>query len=260
MEASRSRKKKAGWQLTLGLKEAVFAGLGIAGLMMMAFALGALAGRGDIYRVAYQWGLLAPEAQRGVQWTPPGAAPPAPAADPAVAAAPAASKSAPAAVAAKSAPAAPVAGTLAAVPSAPAQKKTKSGPLQVQKAKEEEMRQLRQDVVRKLKFQNSFDTATAKPATPTPKKKPKEGDKAAAVKSPPSQVKVAQFRDSKGAKAKVAELQKKGIKASVKEGKDAKGPLFTVYKPGPAAADSSQVAQKPKPKKSAGKKSGGPDE
>ena len=71
METGRGKKgKKAGWHLTLGLKDAIFAGIGVVGLLMMSFALGALAGRGDIYRVAYSWGLLSPEAKQLVQMTP----------------------------------------------------------------------------------------------------------------------------------------------------------------------------------------------
>ncbi|HEY9073699.1 MAG TPA: hypothetical protein VIN67_06160, partial [Desulfobaccales bacterium] len=68
METGRGKKgKKAGWHLTLGLKDAIFAGIGMVGLMMISFTLGTLAGRGDIYRAAYSWGLLAPEARPVLQ-------------------------------------------------------------------------------------------------------------------------------------------------------------------------------------------------
>ena len=80
METGRGKKgKKAGWHLTLGVKDAIFAGIGLVGLLMMSFALGALAGRGDIYRAAYSWGLLAPDGAKVAQWMPapgpPGAGP-----------------------------------------------------------------------------------------------------------------------------------------------------------------------------------------
>ncbi|MGB8991204.1 MAG: hypothetical protein WCD80_04030, partial [Desulfobaccales bacterium] len=77
METSRGKKgKRTGWHLTLGLKDAIFAGIGVVGLLMMSFALGALAGRGDIYRAAYSWGLLTPDGSRvAQQWTPPLTAP-----------------------------------------------------------------------------------------------------------------------------------------------------------------------------------------
>ncbi|MDO9071420.1 MAG: hypothetical protein Q7V36_07880, partial [Deltaproteobacteria bacterium] len=81
VETGRGKKgKKAGWHLTLGVKDAIFAGIGLVGLLMMSFALGALAGRGDIYRAAYSWGLLAPDGAKVAQWMPapgpPGVAPP----------------------------------------------------------------------------------------------------------------------------------------------------------------------------------------
>jgi hypothetical protein len=250
MEASRGRKGKKGrWQLSLGLKEAIFAGLGLTGLMMMAFALGALAGRGDIYRVFYQWGLLNPEAAKVAQWLPQGVAPSAPLVATTGPAASTATRGLPAAppaeMASPPAPPAPVTGSLAPVPPATApQKKSKGSSLkQEQKAKEEELRKVRQEVVSKLKFQNSLDTP-AKPPRVSQKQKQKE--KAAASKPQPSQVRVAQFRDSKAAQAKMAELEKKGIKATLKQEKDAQGPLYTVYKqvpPGPSQAE--KLAQKP---------------
>ena len=81
VETGRGKKaKKAGWHLTLGAKDAIFAGIGLVGLLMMSFALGALAGRGDIYRVAYSWGLLTPDGTKMAQWMPapgpPAVAPP----------------------------------------------------------------------------------------------------------------------------------------------------------------------------------------
>ena len=71
VETGRGKKtKKAGWHVTLGIKDVIFAGIGLVGLLMMSFALGALAGRGDIYRAAYSWGLLAPDGAKVAQWMP----------------------------------------------------------------------------------------------------------------------------------------------------------------------------------------------
>jgi hypothetical protein len=68
MGESRGKKAKKGhWQLQVGLKELIFTGLGVAGLVMMSFALGTLTGRGDIYRVLHNWGLLAPDNGRALQ-------------------------------------------------------------------------------------------------------------------------------------------------------------------------------------------------
>ncbi len=251
LETDRGRKgKKAGWHVTLRLKDAIFAGIGVVGLMMMSFALGALAGRGDIYRAAYSWGLLNPEAAKVAQWAPapgpPAVAPtasPGTATSPTVAAvvgpAPAAvpAPPAPIPVAAKPAPPAPVTGSIAALPNpAAAKKKGKTGATHRDaKSREEELRRERQEMVQKLKFQNSFDTS---PKPKLPKAKDHE-------KAQPTQVRVAQFRSSKDAQAKVAELQKKGVKATLKQTKDSQGTLFTVYKPGPGPASTEKLVQKP---------------
>jgi hypothetical protein len=255
VETDRGRKgKKAGWHVTLRLKDAIFAGIGVVGLMMMSFALGALAGRGDIYRAAYSWGLLNPEGVKVAQWAPapgpPAAAPtasPGTATSPTVAAvvgpAPAAAPApaAPIPVAAKPVPPAPVTGSIASLPHpAAAKKKGKTGAAHPDpKSGEEELRRERQEIVQKLKFQNSFDTSP-KPKLP----KAKDHEKAQA-KAQPTQVRVAQFRSSKDAQAKLAELQKKGVKATLKQTKDSQGTLFTVYKPGPGPASTEKLAQKP---------------
>ena len=98
------------------------------------------------------------------------------------------------------------------------------------------MRQVRQEVVPKLKFQNSFDTGP-KPRLP----KAKEHDK-----NQPTQVRVAEYRTSKEAQAKVAELNKKGVKATLKKTTDSKGTLYIVYKPtSPAPPGGEKVVQKP---------------
>jgi hypothetical protein len=246
VESSRGKKgKKAVWHLTLGLKDTIFAGIGVVGLMMISFALGALAGRGDIYRVASSWGLLTPEGAKVVQMVPPpvltqgmaaGSAP--------VAAAPAAPASGPsptsAPVAAAARHGAPVTGSIAGVPAATAstKKKTKSSAsARERKAREEELHRLRQEVAAKLKFQNSFDSAP---------KPPKVSGKQAKTAPAPVQVKVAQYRDAKSARAKVAELQKKGIKATVKQGKDRHGAYYAVYRQTAKPQDSEKLAQKKK--------------
>jgi hypothetical protein len=249
VENSRGKKgKKAIWHLTLGLKDTIFAGIGVVGLMMMSFALGALAGRGDIYRVAYSWGLWAPENAKVAQLVPPPAATAssqgaAPGAQPAAAAAPAPAEAPGPAAAAPPKQGAPVTGSIAELPPSPAgaKKKAKSASgSRDHKAKEEEIHQLRQEVAKKLKFQNSFDTAPK-----TAKQKPKEKEAKAKTAVAPTQVKVAQFRDAKAAKAKVAELQKKGIKTTLKQGKDGKGAYYTVYRQSAAKPQGNdKVAQK----------------
>lgn len=251
METGRGKKgKKAGWHLTLGIKDAIFAGIGLVGLLMMSFALGALAGRGDIYRAAYSWGLLTPDGAKVAQWMPapgpPGVAPaetPGTATSTTVAAAVAPTPAAaPAPGAAAPARPGPVTGSIAPLPPpAAAKKKGKTGTThQDPKSREEEMRQVRQEVVQKLKFQNSFDTGP-KPRLP----KTKDHDKAQA-KSQPTQVRVAEYRTSKEAQARVAELHKKGVKATLKTTKDSKGTLYIVYKPtSPIQPSAEKIVQKP---------------
>ena len=232
VETGRGKKgKKAGWHLTLGVKDAIFAGIGLVGLLMMSFALGALAGRGDIYRMAYSWGLWTPDGAKVAQWMPaPGPPAVAPAGTPGTATT--------TTVAAKPARPGPVTGSIAPLPPpAAAKKKGKTGTTQRDhKSQEEELRQVRQEVVQKLKFQNSFDTGI-KPRLP----KAKDHDKAQAT-----QVRVAEYRTSKEAQAKVAELQKKGVKATLKTTKDSKGTAYIVYKPASAAHPGAEkVVQKP---------------
>jgi hypothetical protein len=273
VETGRGKKsKKTGWHLTLGLKETIFAGIGVVGLMMMSFALGALAGRGDIYRAAYSWGLMSPEGPKVAQWTPGGivggplaAAPAAPGTgiastnpapvvstpEPAVEPSPQAPATVPVAVVAKPEKPGPVVtGSIAPlsppVPVATTKKKTKTGTIHKDpKAREEEMRRVRQEVVQKLKFQNSFDTAP-KARQPKAKDHEKAQAKAGGTKSQPTQVRIAQYRNSKEAQAKVSELQKQGIKATVRKAKDSKGTLYIVCKPGSAHhTDTEKLAKKP---------------
>lgn len=250
VETGRGKKgKKAGWHLTLGVKDAIFAGIGLVGLLMMSFALGALAGRGDIYRAAYSWGLLAPDGARVAQWMPPPGPPGmAPAGTPGTATSTTVAAAVTPAPAAAPARPGPVTGSIAPVPPpAAAKKKGKTGTgHHDHKSREEELRQVRQQVVQKLKFQNSFDTSP-KPRLP----KAKDHDK-----SQPTQVRVADYRTSKEAQARVAELNKKGVKATLKTTKDSKGPLYIVYKPAsPIKPGGEKIVQKPEKSSAATPKS-----
>jgi hypothetical protein len=251
VQKGRSKKgKKAAWHLRLKLKDLVFAGIGVVGLMMMSFALGVLSGRGDIYRAASRWGIMSPEAARVGQWSPTPLPPPAALPSATTAAAPATSTSAktappgrPPKVAAvpKGKASAPVVGSITPLPPpAAARKKPKAHPTSRHKAKsrQEELQRVRKAVVSKLKFQNSFDTGL-KPRPPKSKSHHK--------KSHSTQVRVGQYKTSKAAAAKVAELQKKGLKATTKKTKDARGTWFTVYKTTPSPqAPSEKLARKSK--------------
>jgi hypothetical protein len=259
VETGRGKKgKKAGWHLTLGIKDVIFAGIGLVGLLMMSFALGALAGRGDIYRVAYSWGLLAPDGGNVAQWMPaPGPPAVAPAGTPGTATSTtvaAAVPQPPAATPAASTPGAtkperpaPVTGSMAPLPPpAATKKKGKTGTTHHDpKSREEELRKVRQEVVRKLKFQNSFDTG---PKARLPKAKDHD-------KPQPTQVRVADYRTSKEAQARVAELNKKGVKATLKTTKDSKGALYIVYKTAtPVQPAAEKIVQKPEKSRGATRK------
>ena len=259
MVTGRGKKGKK-WHLILGLKDVIFAGIGIVGLIMMSFALGALAGRGEIYRMAYSWGLLDPEAKPSAQVTPQVAALPAPAAS---ALAPPANTPTP--VPASSTLAAPpggpggkqeaalsptvakgsqppaVAGSMTpwSPPAAAASSKKNSRAAQAQreqKAREDQLRQERQEVASKLTFLNSFDTSS----------KPGHKKEKATAKPQPTLVKVGTYRDSKTAQAKLGELQKKGIKVTLKPGKDENGTFYTLYRQNPPSnpKESDNLAQK----------------
>jgi hypothetical protein len=243
VEKGRGKKsKKTGWHLNLGLKDAVFAGIGVVGLMMMSFAVGVLAGRGDIYRMAYSWGLLTPAGARVAQWTPvpgPAAVTPAPA---------------PVAMAAKPGAPAPVTGSLAPVnpPAASTVTLKKKGKTRTThqdfKTQEEELQRLRRELVQKLKFQNSFDTA------PQPRSSKSKSHEKAQAKSQAPLVRVAQYRTSKAAQAKLAELHRKGIKAIVKKTRDSKGTWYIVYKSGHRPSGTERLARKPRKSSGASRK------
>jgi hypothetical protein len=276
METGRGKKgKKSAWHLSLGLMDVIIVGIGVVGLMSLSFTLGALAGRGDIYRAAYSWGLLAPEPKAVSQIMPQTAAPPAPAtaeapaaptapapnaaahsgtpAPPALASlpgGPAAPNTAKASTAtAKAAHPAPIAGSMAPLPppAATASSKKKAKAVQAQreqKAREDQLHRQRQEIASKLTFQNSFDST------------PKLGQKKekTAAKPQPTLVKLGTFRDSKTAQAKLTELQKKGGKVTLKQGKDAKGAFYTLYRQNPTAPskEGDHLAQKKEKAASAG--------
>lgn len=248
MAESRGKKsRKSQWQLILGVREAAFTLVGIIGLVMMGFAMGTLAGRGDIYRVLYNWGLVGPEMPKALQpWNPPQAgfqtlppaAPPA-TANPDATLTRAAPANSAMPVPQQGAIAAPPATTEAAAPA----KKGKQAAAPQRQSREEELKRMKEEVAKKLKFQNSLDTATYKPA------KAKEPKAKAAAKPPGAALVTAgKFRDKKAAQARLAELQKQGEKVTLKEGKDQQGVIYTVYRQKPAEAQpASNVAQnKPK--------------
>ncbi|MBI4644498.1 MAG: hypothetical protein HY743_12420 [Deltaproteobacteria bacterium] len=228
-------------------------------VMLIIFILGVMAGRGDIYRWFSSWGLITPVSSKVAQWSPPAETPPAAAPANALPGTPAAA-AAPATPPTSAVSPPPVTGSIAPTPApvaSPAKKGKKGASLRDQKAKDEELRRLRREVAAKLKFQNSFDSHPSKPARTAQKQKDKTA--AASHKAQSRQVRVAQFRDLKAAKAKVAELQKKGGKVALKQGKDKKGVFYDIVREAPAIAQPADaLAQKTqkssgnKPKKPAG--------
>jgi hypothetical protein len=105
-----------------------------------------------------------------------------------------------------------------------------------QKAREDQQRQERQVVASTLTFQNSLDTTS----------KPGHKKEKATAKPQLTLVKVGTYRDSKTAQAKLGELQKKGIKATLKPGKDENGTFYTLYRQNPPSnpKESDNLAQK----------------
>lgn len=263
MGETRGRKgKKSKWQITLGLKELIFAGIGLAGLIMLSFALGTLAGRGDIYRVLHNWGLLGPEAGNVIQaWpaasnvsappvTPAPAAlpqeaappvavsqPPAPVSPPPVAVAP------PQAAAPPHSSPAPVTGAMAP-PSPPTQVRKKPG--KGEQAGKDPLEKLRREVAPRLKFQNSLDPAAKKPGrTPeTTAKGSDKSDRQASPRSTQNQIFVAKYRDGNQAKTQLARLRQKGERVTLKEGKDSEGHFYALYRELPAGTASPPSADK----------------
>ncbi len=261
MAGSRGKKGKqaSDWQVRLGLKELIFGGLGVAGLVMMSFALGTLAGRGDIYRVMVNWGLLSSDSGKGAQiWhqaqPPPAATVVALSSPPPQEAPPAAkpSQSQPQANADKTVTPAPLKGAIAA-PAPPAQDKKKTAKPESAKAHEDKLDKLRQEVANKLKFQNSLDlAATRKTQTGDKTKKTADKEPTAAARPTTSQIVVAKYRDLNQARSRATQMLKQGDKVVLKEGKDNDGQYFAICRqvtstPAPEPHQVSQ-AQVKKPK------------
>jgi hypothetical protein len=247
-------KKATDWKLRLGIKELVFAGLGVSGLVMMSFALGTLAGRGDIYRVMHNWGLIGPDSSKTGQiwYQAPSpapaqvvalASPPAQEPDPAVAVKPGLPQ-------AGAPPQAPVKAIITPAPH-PVQAKKKS-PKQDAKPKEDKLDKIRQDVAKNLRFQNSLDmTATRAAASGDKAKKGADKEPPVAVKAPAAPTLVAKFRDATQARARLAQMQKQGEKVSLKEGKDHEGQYYAICRqaaPSPGEPHRIVQAQVKKPK------------
>jgi hypothetical protein len=230
MGESRGKKAKKAWQMQVGLKELIFTGLGVAGVVMMSFALGTLAGRGDIYRVLHNWGLLGPDSGRAGQiWyqAPPAPPPPVVAlSSPASQEAPPAEKTAPhhAHIAQKAPSPAPVKGTIIP-PSNPVVQVKKKTPKQDAKAKEDKLEKIRREVASKLKFQNSLDLAATRGGS---SKKGNDKEQTATLKSATSQVILVKYRNAAQARARLAKMQKQGEKVVLKEGKDHDGEYYAI--------------------------------
>jgi hypothetical protein len=231
MGESRGKKAKKSRKLELGLKELIFTGLGVAGLVMMSFALGTLAGRGDIYRVLHNWGLIGPDSGKAGQiWY---QAPPPPTPPVVALSSPASQEAAPPAektasheahVAHKAPPSAPVKGNIIAPPNPVVQAKNKS-PKQDAKTKEDKLEKIRREVTSKLKFQNSLDLAAAKG---TSSKKGNDKEQTATLKSATSQVILVKYRNAAQARARLAQMKKQGEKVVLKEGKDHDGQYYAI--------------------------------
>ncbi|MFZ5450420.1 MAG: hypothetical protein ACOZF2_00905 [Thermodesulfobacteriota bacterium] len=261
MATGRGKKtKKPQWQLSLGMKQVIFGALGLTWMMMIIFILGVLAGRGDIYRWLSSWGLITPGPANIVQWSPPPEAPVATASPKPVTPGPLAKLPAP--VPSTSAPAPPpITGAMAPAPgltptpakaAPPRVKKTKKGiSHRDYKAQEAELRKLRREVAKKLVFQNTIGGETANSAHKSPKKK---GKAVNSPKEPARRVRVAQFRNLKSAKTRMAELQKKGEKVTLKKGKDKKGIVYEIYREAPVKPVLANMGPTQKAKKSEGKK------
>jgi hypothetical protein len=243
MAESRGKKGKKGrWQIDLGPKELIFAGLGVAGLLMMCFALGTLAGRGDIYRVLVNWGLLGPETLKTVALPtgPSGTAVvPATAASqpqegavvPPTVQAPATAKETPG-TGQGSGPSA--AGTHAA---------QKKPALKDAKKSDETLKKIKKEVAPNLVFLNKQEQA----AKNAPGNRGKGKDKAA-TKTGPTLVFVAKYRDAKRAQAKVAEMRKQGDQVFLKEGKDQEGAYVAIYRQLPGSTTKTPVVAQHQPK------------
>ncbi|MFW6123442.1 MAG: hypothetical protein ACOC6L_04315 [Thermodesulfobacteriota bacterium] len=228
--------------MKLGIKELIFTALGVAGLAMMSFALGTLAGRGDIYRVLHNWGLLTSERGPVQMW---GQAP----SQPTTPVAPLASRleipAPPASMEPPSPKSPPMPGNIAALPKKPVQAEKKVAGKQTAKTKTDNLEKMRREVASKLKFQNSLDQAATRQRTPATEDK-KASDKQATTNPRPSTslMIVAKFRNVHHAQTKMAQMRQQGDKVVLKEGKDAEGRYFAICRPITVAEPKSpQIAQ-----------------
>jgi hypothetical protein len=222
-ESRGKRSKKTKWQLKLGIKELIFTALGVAGLAMMSFALGTLAGRGDIYRVLHNWGLLSSESGAVQMWGRGPSSPPTPVAP--LASRPGPEIPLPQTPAASSPKSPPVVGDIAALPGkpAPAEKKPAT------KANLDNLEKIRRKVASKLKFQNSLDPAATRKRLPAKEAKGGTDKKATTVSRPASSLMIiAKFRNLNRAQVKLSQMRQQGDKVVLKEGKDAEGRYFAI--------------------------------
>jgi len=226
MSQTRGRKSRKGrWQLVLGVQEATLGLVGISALMVLSFALGTLAGRGDLYRILSSWGLLGSETIQAPSLDLPQASLP-----PLVPAVPlpgAARKLQQGSIATLPGPQA------VTQPPGKFRLSDQRGPY----SRAEELRQLREEVVKKLKFQNSLESWTFKPAHKSRGVGPRGTGTVL--------VRVDKYRDRQAARARVAELCNQGEAVTLKEGRDQEGPYFLVYRHKSAAAPAAPSSRKP---------------
>ncbi len=227
-ESRGKRSRKTKWQLKLGIKELIFAALGVAGLAMMSFALGTLAGRGDIYRVLHNWGLLSPGRESVQMW---GRAPSLPD-TPMV---PLASRPGqevpepPASTDAQPPKSPPVTGDIAALPKKPPQAEKEKASKKTAKTKADNLEEIRREVASKLKFQNSLDLAATRRKPPTGEAKKGSDKKTTTVSRPSSTLMVvAKFRNLNRAQLKLSQMRQQGERVVLKEGQDDEGRYFAI--------------------------------
>lgn len=233
MPEGRGKKtKKARWQLVLGVKQVLCGVLGLTWMMVIIFILGVMAGRGDIYRWFSSWGLVNPGPANVAQWSPPPETPVVAAAAKSSQPEPGAKPAAPPAPSTSTPATTPITGSIAPTSSRgapPPAKKTRKGfSNQDYKKQQADLDKLRKEMAKKLVFQNSVRGETSKSLSKAHKK---PGKAATGQKRP---VRVAQFRNLKDAQARLAALQQKGEKVTLKKGKDKKGAYYDIYREAPA--------------------------
>lgn len=252
-EQKSKEKKKV--TFTMGATKLLGYGLVVMFLMVWVFALGVLAGRGDINRLFQRLGLYKTDLAARLGVTPDGQAPVVlPVSQPEEAhkaVAEAGKKSAPEAKVAETIPAvaSPTSKTADAVASkVPAETTKKPGAVSTVEAKRPKgptQQKPDQDpsLASKLSFQNSLDTPTRKQPKTVAKKEatvhtanvaslpaPQTETTGVEKKKAPSayQVKVASYRTAEEAETALADLKKKGFKVNLQQGKDKSGATFTI--------------------------------